>query len=232
MTSERPGQATVLIADDHTVVAEGLAMSLRPHFTVIGQVTRLDRLLDSIRQTRPDVVILDLSFEGVSALPVLEEALADPGIESRFVILTAYASKALTGAAFRAGASAYLLKGASTHELRMAIEAALEGRQFSLDDSGDATRLSADTVMVGGVALRPRQLDVLNLLLDGLDRDAIAERMEITPRGVDYHLATTREVTGTPNIRLLMLWASEHEDALRLALKGKDEADLLLKKRR
>ncbi len=233
MMSERPGRATVLIADDHTVVAEGLAVSLRPHFTVIGQVTRLDRLLETIRQSAPDVVILDLSFEGVSSLPLLQEAMADRRIESRFVVLTAYASKALMGAAFKAGALAYLLKGASTQELRLAIEAALEGQRFVLEEPGDATRILAEGVVVGGVALRPKQLQIVNYLLDGLDRDAIAEAIGISAKGVDYHLGTTREVTGTPNIRLLMLWAAEHEAALRLALKkGKDDADRLVPKRR
>lgn len=231
--TRRGRRATILIADDHTVVAEGLAEALRPHFSVVGQVTRLEHLLDAVRESQPEVVILDLAFEGRSSLSVLQEATDDPRIESRFVVLTAYASKALAKAAFRAGAMSFLLKGASTHELRLAIEAALEGRQFTAGEIDAATQMSEEAlpgrlVKVGGIALRPKQIWVLNLLLDGLDRDAIGEELGISPKGAEYHLMKIRAALGTPNIRLLTLWATEHEKALRKALDGKgDEARLL-----
>ncbi len=224
---------TVLIADDHTVVAEGLSVALSAHYTVVGQVTVLDRLLEAIRDGRPDVVILDLAFGGNSSLPVLQEATADASIHSRFVVLTAHDSRALSAAAFKAGASAYLLKGASTHELRLAIDAALEGCRFTPEEGRDGNRQIPESplgpsVEIGGASLRPRQVHILNLLLDGLNRKAIARKLGISIKGVDYHIAATCKAVGTPNLRLLSLWAVEHPEALRSALKGKGDSARLM----
>lgn len=230
--ADRP---TVLIADDHTVVAEGLAVTLRPWFAVVGQVTELDDLLDAIREHSPDLVLLDLSFRGVSSLPLLSEATADRRIRSKFVILTAYASKALSSAAIKAGARGFVLKGASTEDLRLALEAALVRRRPAFGDDAEAVLDAGgptDTLEIGGAALRPRHVAILNLLLAGLDYDEIGDELGITAKGVEYHLTTLRDLLGMPNARLLTLWATEHQQALRQALKGKDDAARLVPRKR
>lgn len=234
MMAEPMARTTILIADDHTVVAEGLAVSLSPYFAVVGQVTQLDHVLGTIKRASPDVVVLDISFGGRSSLTILKEAHEDDTIDSKFVILTAHESRALAAAAFEAGASAFLVKGASTHELRLAVEAALEGRRFSLTEDRDHARDVSpgspwgDAVRVAGIMLRPRHVRILNLLVDGLDRADIARVLDMTIKGVDYHLRGAREAVGTPNMRLLALWAHEHVEALRQALAGYGEDEPLL----
>ena len=110
---------------------EGLALALSEHFTVVGVVTRLSRLKEALDVAAPDVVVLDLSFGGTSALPFLAATVAERGEAIRFVVLTAHDSPALEAAAREAGALAFLPKGISRLELCEAIEAALEGRPYA-----------------------------------------------------------------------------------------------------
>lgn len=236
MTGRR-SRPSVLIADDHTVVAEGLAIALSAHFAITGKVTVLDDLLPSILERAPDVVVLDLSFGGVSSLPKMQEAIADRRIRSRFVILTAHESRALAAAAHKAGALAFLLKGASTDDLRLAIEAACRGERYSVEHPPEERARQADVrpgefVTVAGLELSTRQVQVLDLLAQGLDREEIADVVGLSVKGVDYHFAELRELVGTSNTRLLAIWAVEHAAALRLALDGKGDSARLLPPRR
>src|SRR5690606_34287452 len=108
-------RGTVLIADDHQVLADGLAETLGRHYTVVGKVPTLEHVRPAIKRSRPDVVILDVSFHGVSSLPLLKELVADRSIAARFVVLTGLESTAVAVAALEAGAMAFLLKGSGIH---------------------------------------------------------------------------------------------------------------------
>ncbi|MBA2290892.1 MAG: response regulator transcription factor [Gemmatimonadales bacterium] len=223
MTDLATGRTTILIADDHLVLAEGLAATLSSHFIVVGNVPTLEHLRAAIESSKPDVVILDISFHGVSSIPLLAKLTADPSIQARFVMLTGLESTALASAAFEAGAMAFLLKGAGTQELRLAIEAALQGRRFSagaelkpsLEEPSDA---HGPALRVGGLLLRPRQVEILCLMLEGLTRPQAGRRLGISTKGVDYHLNELRERLGLPTLRMLLKWAAGHETELGEAL--------------
>jgi DNA-binding NarL/FixJ family response regulator len=123
----------------------------------------------------------------------------------------------------RGGASAVLLKGCSTQDLRLAVEAAAEGRVAQGQIPGDAQSTEVDLsakVRVGGVRLRVRHAAVLVLLLDGLDRRTIASRLGMTLRGVDYCVRTLKDATGINALVGLLHWAMEHQAGLRHAARG------------
>lgn len=222
MTDAEGGRPTILIADDHQVLAEGLAATLGPHYTIVGQVHVLEQLGPAIARSAPDVVILDLSFHGTSALPQLKQLTANPTMASKFVVLTGLESPALATAAFDAGALAFLQKGAGVQELRMAIEAAVAGRRYSdggeiesREESGTGAR--GASVMVGGLLLRPRQIEVLWLLLRGSSRSDVAQRLGVTQKTVDYHLTDLREQLGVGGSRMVIAWAAGYQDELSVA---------------
>lgn len=226
---ERP---TVLIADDHVVFAEGLARSLQPDFHVLGVVSELDRIPQSIGSCRPDIVILDLSFHGESSLPVLrtlcEKAVAPPA----YVILTAHSSRALASAAADAGALAFLPKDVSTRELKMVLGVVLQGRAFIRTEEPAASGKKADSdhrmIMVDGCAITPRQAQILVLLADGLSRPEVAERIEFSIKSIDYHLQKVKKALGVNRLRHLYVWATEHIEALREASEGRGDSEALL----
>jgi DNA-binding NarL/FixJ family response regulator len=222
MTEDTSARPTLLIADDHLVLAEGLAATLGQHFTIVGQVHALGQVQSAIERSGPDVVILDVSFHGESSLGLLMRLTADPTITARFVVLTGLESPALATAAFDAGATAFLQKGAGVQELRLAIEAAMAGRRYSDGaESQSATEPGSgargESILIGGLLLRPRQVEVVWLMLRGMSRSEISGRLSVTRKTVDYHLTDLRERLGVGSSRMVVAWAAGHQDELSVA---------------
>lgn len=223
MRSPASSRATVLVADDHKVVAEGVAECLRPYFDIVGVVDTLELLVGTIVRTRPQVVVLDITFGTASSLPVIRQALESGQVSTRIVVLTAHNSAALERASFNAGALAYLPKDIGTQELRLAIEAALQGRRFSSATAHRprGARLGRELVPIDGVLLRPRQIRVLLLMHGGYTRAEVAEEMGISKRGVDFHLAEARLQVGARKLHVLLRWVAEQRVALEASLRDR-----------
>jgi DNA-binding NarL/FixJ family response regulator len=98
----------VLLADDHTIVVEGLASLLKEHFDLVGAVGDGSALIEAARQSAPDVVVADISMPKVSGLEALRQLKAE-GIAAKVIFLTLHADAQLATEAFRAGADGYLL---------------------------------------------------------------------------------------------------------------------------
>ena len=131
-------------------------------------------------------------------------------------------SSALVTAALNAGAMAFLQKGGGVQELRLAIEAAMAGRRYSdgvetegEPDSGVGAR--GASVMIGGLLLKPRQVQVVWLLMRGMSRTAIAQRLGRGGKTVDYHLSDLRELLGVHASRSVIAWAAGYQDELSAA---------------
>ena len=93
---------TVLLADDHPVVAEGLASLLRDDFTLVGTVSDGASLLDAARRLGPDVIVTDVSMPGMSGLDALRRIRGD-GLAVKVIFLTVHADVRLASEALRAG---------------------------------------------------------------------------------------------------------------------------------
>ena len=123
-------QPTVLIADDHAIVKEGLVSLLKEHdYDVVSAVADGHELIDAARRLQPDVIVTDLSMPGLSGLDVLNRLKAEH-IISKVIVLTMHRDGDLAARALRAGASAFLLKHSAGDELLTAIHQALEGRVY------------------------------------------------------------------------------------------------------
>lgn len=226
MTVNGATRTRILIADDHKVVAEGLASSLSPFYTVTARVYDLESLVGAIQRNRPEVVVLDITFAGVSSLPVMRRALEQNEVSTRFVVLTAHESAALERAAINAGAHACLLKGASTNELRLAIDAAVADRRYVAPVEWPARgRPDRPVLDIEGVKLRPKQVRVLLLLHEGLSRRQLAERLNVGVRAVDFHLTVAKKAIGIRTLQLLLKWVAERRELLAAALAGAAEEE-------
>ena len=126
MTTRRP---TILIADDHTIVAEGLVKLLSRRFDVVATVADGTALVEAAERFRPDIIIADLEMPSLSGLEALE-LLKKRGVTSKFVILTMHREASVAARAMRAGASAFLLKHSAGNELIDAIDEVLNGRTY------------------------------------------------------------------------------------------------------
>jgi len=202
---------TVLIADDHTIVAEGLVTLLTDHdFDVVGTVADGRMLLEAAKRHRPDVIVTDLSMPELSGLEVLARLKAER-IDSKVVVLTMHNNAELAVRAIRAGASGFLLKEAAGEELVTAIRQALQGRIY-------LTAAVTKDVIDGMAALRDRpgpdltsrQRDVLRLLLKGQRMKEIAANLQLSPRTVETHKYEMMEVLGVHSTAELVKYALEH----------------------
>jgi len=179
---------TVLLADDHTIVIEGLVRLLREHdFDVVGTVGNGDLLIEAALRLRTDVIVTDLSMPGLSGLDVLARLKAER-ITSKLIVLTMHNDAHLATVAIRDGASGFLLKESAGEELVAAIRQALQGRIYL----APALTKGVMERMAGGPGalepqLTPRQRDVLRLIVQGQRMKEIAATLGLSTRTVETH---------------------------------------------
>jgi len=198
---------SVLLADDHSIVLEGLTRVLESDFNIVGTAQNGHDLLESIRQLRPDVVVSDLSMPGLNGIDVLKRVRAAK-LRTAFVILTMHTDTEIAGTACLEGASGFVLKHSAASELPRAIRAALAGDAYVdpalaphgslnfLYPNGNLRRASPD--------LTRREIDVLKLVAQGCMLKEIAGILNISKSTAGFHkynmtrklkLKTTAELT-------------------------------------
>jgi DNA-binding NarL/FixJ family response regulator len=186
----------VLLADDHAIVAEGLARLIGEVADLVGQVNDGVRLVEEARRLRPDVIVTDITMPGMSGLDAMRQ-LKSEGSEARFIFLTIHAEARLAAEAIRSGASGYLLKQAAGHELYDAIDAAINGRIYLTSlITGEVLRNMGSPSGAAERELTTRQRDVLRLLAQGKRMKEIAAELDISVRTVENHKAQLQQVLG------------------------------------
>jgi DNA-binding NarL/FixJ family response regulator len=197
----------VILADDHTIVREGVALLLAPEVHLVAMVSNGRELLDSAREHKPDVVVADLTMPGMGGIEALR-AHRNEGGTCRFVILTVHADAAIAAEAIRAGASAYVVKEAAGEELLQAIRQAASGRTYlSPMVSGDVVQRLAQGTPSPAEALSPRQREVLRLLAEGHRVKEIAGELGLSVRTVETHKYEIMHLLGIDNTVELVKFA-------------------------
>jgi len=179
-------RAVVVVADDHTIVREGLVSLLAEHFDVLA-VGDGQELLNAAQKHRPDVIVTDISMPGLSGLEVLARLKADR-LDAKVIILTMHNDADLAARAMRAGASGFLIKHSAGEELVNAIHQVLLGHTYMTPalTRGVMERLAAPA---GGdePQLTTRQEEVLRLIVEGRRMKEIAVALDLSTRTVESH---------------------------------------------
>ena len=179
-------RTTVLLADDHAIVAEGLATLLKGHFDLVGIVGNGNELIDLARKLRPDVIVADIAMPVLSGLEALRRLKATPS-EAKVIFLTMHADAQLATEAFRAGASGYVLKQSAGEELIAAIQEVLQGRTYLTPLITKDFIANFTETTPPAVKLTPRQREVLRLIAEGRRMKEIAAILELSTRTVETH---------------------------------------------
>ena len=179
----------IIIADDHSVVRQGLRMflGLDPDLEVVGEAVNGAEAVERAEALRPDVVLMDLIMPVMSGLEATAE-IRRRGLPSQVIVVTSVIEEAAVTAVIKAGAIGYLLKDTEADELRRAIKAAAAGRaQLSPQI---AARLLVETQNTDGPdTLTDRENEVLRLAAEGLTDHEIALRLLTSEPVVHSHVA-------------------------------------------
>jgi DNA-binding NarL/FixJ family response regulator len=191
----------ILIADDHPIVRDGLTavLSTQPDFQIIGTAGDGEEVLRRVSTLHPDVLLLDLEMPRLDGVETLRR-LAAAGQPIRTIVFTAFDTDDRIIEAVQAGAQGYLLKGAPREELFNAIRIVHAGG--SLLQPVVATRLLGRLQQNDAAspdALTPRELEVLQLVAQGLPNKEIAARLVITERTAKFHVSSIMSKLGATN---------------------------------
>lgn len=181
----------LVIADDHTIVREGLAalLSDEPDMRVVGLAGTGREAVDLARHYRPDVALLDIAMPDMNGLEATRRIRAELP-DTRVLILTMHEEEAFFFEALRAGAAGYVLKGVHSEELLSAIRAVHEGGVYlppKLAGSLVRDYLERHPQPPKDDPLTPREREILTLIAQGLTNREIAERLTLSLNTVKTH---------------------------------------------
>jgi len=193
----RPGPAAlrVAIVDDHPIYRMGVAVAIAEMsgIEVAGEAQRADEVAAMVASTAPDIVLLDVRLGDDSGLEV-NRWLADHHPDVKVIMLTMSEDHDTALTALRDGASGYLVKGADPDRLEHALRTAAAGDVVLDHDMAHAVTELALTRRRGAAArpfaeLTEREHDILELIAQGLDNQAIARRLVLSPKTVRNHVS-------------------------------------------
>jgi DNA-binding NarL/FixJ family response regulator len=203
-------KARILVADDHTLVAEAFKRLLEPEFEVVATVGDGRALLRAAAELKPDVALVDLNMpllNGLDAGEQLKQAM--PKI--KLIVLTMNEESEIAAETMGKWASAYVLKKSAGSELLKAVRDVLRGGTYVTPALQEGvTRLAArDTRGDSGRTLTPRQREVLQLLAEGHTMKEAAAILHVATRTVAFHKYRIMQDFGLEN----------NSELLRLAMK-------------
>lgn len=190
-----PPRITVLLAEDHTVVRQGLSTLLRAdgHFQVVGEARNGREAVELTRRLRPDVILMDIAMPGLNGMEATRQILAsDPA--ARILILSAHSDDVYVERMQQAGAAGFLEKQTSAEILAKAIREVAAGRSYlspaitrRLGATGDRPRNREGQLRANAHLLTSREAEVLQLVAEGSANKQIAAELGISIKTVEKH---------------------------------------------
>ena len=215
----RTRELRVVIADDQDLVRSGfrLILSSYENLKVVGEAKDGREAVERVRETKPDVVLMDIRMPVVNGIEATREITADPTLaETRVLILTTFDIDEYVYDALSAGASGFMLKDSEPDDIAAAIEVVAQGdaliqpsitrRLVETFVSSRARRARADTTLA---ALTEREREILSLVAHGLTNDDIARDLVISPATVKTHVARIMSKLGAHDRAQLVVAAYE-----------------------
>ncbi len=183
----------VMIADDHSMIREGLKqlLELEGDFEVIAEACDGVECLEKLLTVKPDVLLLDINMPNMNGLEVLQK-MKDKRMKVKVLVLTVHNEVEYLLKAVNIGVNGYLLKDSESAELKKAILAVVNGDDYiqpSLIPLLNAKMIDIDNDSVKIEKLTRRELEVLKLLAIGKYNKEVAEELEISERTVKNHVS-------------------------------------------
>jgi DNA-binding NarL/FixJ family response regulator len=190
----------VVVADDHTIVREGVRILLeaQPDIEVVGEAADGLEALARVRELMPDIVLIDIAMPNLNGLEATRAIKRDYS-KVQIIALTMYESDEYFFQILNAGASGYILKKAASGDLLAAIRAVYAGEVFLYPSvarrlvSDYLSRVQSGEEKNSYDGLTPREREVLKLIAEGHTNQAIADKLVISPSTVQTHRSRTMQ---------------------------------------
>ena len=204
----------VLVAEDHTIVREGIKqlIGMARDMQVVGEAGNGEQLMDVLRQTPCDVVLLDISMPGVNgleAIPRIRALLQPPAV----LMLSMHDEAQMAARALKAGASGYATKDSDPALLLTAIRKVASGGRYI--DPELADRMVFEVGLTDSrpphALLSEREFSVFERLVQGEGVNEIAQHLAISSKTVSTHKARLMEKMGAHSVAELVKYAMEHK---------------------
>jgi DNA-binding NarL/FixJ family response regulator len=202
---------SILIADDHALMLEGLVRLLGAEFDVIGTAPDGRVLLQEAERLEPDIIVLDVAMPELNGIEAARKLAKTSS--ARIVFVTQQLSPEYIHAAFAAGAKAYVAKQSAANELIAALHLVAANRYYVTPLAGPEvaqfTKLNPDQnpAELFGSRLTPRQREVLQLVAEGKSTKEISAALGISPKTVEFHRNSLMDELGLRSIAELTRYA-------------------------
>ena len=200
----------LLIADDHTLVADLCKKLLETEFDVVGTVSNGRDLVRAALQLKPNVIVVDITMPHLNGLDAGEQ-VKDLLPAVKLIFLTMNSDTDLAAEAFRRGASGYLLKTCAASEMVIAVREVLRGKTYMSQalckDEVNYLRRRENKLVGKEYRLTGRQREVLQLLAEGKQMKEIGDVLNMSKRTVAYHKYGMMEVLGAKSTAELVRYA-------------------------
>jgi DNA-binding NarL/FixJ family response regulator len=209
------GKSTIVIAEDQTLVREGLQslIAAENDYQVVGEAEDGLQAIRSVKRLKPDLVLIDLAMPKLSGISAIKEIKRlEPGI--KIIALTFHTSDEYILAAFDAGADGYCLKSDTYIELITAIRSVLHGKKYLSPEISDKIlegflETKKEFTATTWDNLTPREIEVLKLVGEGYSSPKIAKLLGISPKTADKHRANIMKKLDMHNAAALTAYAIE-----------------------
>ena len=210
-----PKTYSILLADDMTLVREGLAAlcDAQPHYKVMSQCSEGAVALRIIETQKPDIAVLDLNLPDLFALEIARR-VKEARLPTRVVVLSTRKDRKTVVEALRAGVNAFLLKSGPSNQLLEAFDQILDGGIYvspalELDKIFSPSQKNSPEDPLE--SLSAREYQVFTLLVDGIRAKEIAARLELSPKTVDTYRASLMRKLDIPDIAGLVKFAIQRD---------------------
>ena len=209
--------ATIFLADDHTVVRDGLRLLLetQPDFTVIGDAADGREAVRQIAQHCPDIAILDIAMPNLNGIEVTRQA-SELCPTTQVIILSMYDSSGHIFQALQAGARGYLLKASAGSEVIAAVRAVQTGQRYLSQKISEQVideylkQRNVAEAQTPLARLSTREREILQLVVEGKSSLEIAEILNISSKTVDTYRSRLMQKLNINDLPSLVKFAIQH----------------------
>jgi DNA-binding NarL/FixJ family response regulator len=206
----------IVIAEDHTILREGLKSLLSSHaeFEIVGEAEDGREAIRRVEERKPDLILTDLSMPRMNGMEAIREIKRESP-KTRILVLTVHRAEEYILSAFKAGADGYLLKDSTHAELVMAVRNVLSGKPYI---SPEVSKKVIEGYLEGRKTLKTRtpwetltsrEREILKLIAEGYKNKEIAKELCISVKTIEKHRANIMEKLDFHNVQALTAFAIE-----------------------